>query len=57
MGMVIYVIAPLDIFSDIIPLLWQVDDVIVIVTVVSWIKRNIPKKTMDELKGKVIEGK
>ena len=55
--MIIYVIAPLDIFSDVIPLLWQVDDVIVIVVVVSWIKRNIPKKTMDELKGKVIEGK
>lgn len=56
-GTIIYVISPLDILPDVIPVIWQIDDIGLIIAVLEWIKSNLPPHVMDEIDGKIIKGK
>lgn len=56
-GTIIYVISPIDILPDVIPVIWQIDDIGLIIAVLEWIKSNLPPQIMDEVNGKIIEGK
>lgn len=42
-GMVFYFLSPIDIISDMIPLLWQLDDVAVILFITNWVKSQTKK--------------
>lgn len=55
-GVIIYVISPIDILPDVLPVLGQLDDIWLIVAVLEWIKSNLPPQVIDEIDGKVIKG-
>ena len=53
-GVIIYIIAPIDILPDWILGFWLIDDLGVIILVIKRIKKNIPQKLKDELDWKII---
>lgn len=55
-AMIIYVISPIDILPDVIPVIWQLDDIWLVIAVLEWIKSNLPPHIMDEINGKIIKG-
>jgi uncharacterized membrane protein YkvA (DUF1232 family) len=42
-GMVLYFLSPIDIISDMIPILWQIDDIAVIIFVTNRVKSQTKK--------------
>lgn len=57
LAMVWYLFLPADIIPDIIPFLGQIDDVVLIVAVVTWIKGIVPPSHKQAPSGEIIEGK
>lgn len=57
LAMVWYLFLPADIIPDIIPFLGQIDDVVLIVAVVTWIKHIVPPSHKPWPSGEIIEGK
>ena len=40
-GMVVYLLSPIDIFTDALPLLGQLDDIAIILFGVNWVKKSV----------------
>lgn len=57
LAMVLYLFLPADIVPDIIPFLGQIDDVALIIAVVTWIKHIVPPFHKPWPSGEIIEGK
>lgn len=57
LAMVLYLFLPADIVPDIIPFLGQIDDVALIIAVVTWIKHIVPPSHKQAPSGEIIEGK
>lgn len=57
LAMVLYLFLPADIVPDIIPFLGQIDDVALIIAVVTWIKHIVPPFHKPWHSGEIIEGK
>lgn len=54
--MIVYVISPVDMLPDWIPILGIADDVVIIVTVINFIKWKLPHHLMEDLMWKVHKG-
>ena len=55
-GTIIYVFSPLDFIPDVIPFIWQIDDIWLVIMVLEYIKTNLPPHVMNEIDGKIIKG-
>ena len=57
-GMLIYVISPLDIIPDWIPFIGQIDDIGIVLFATQWVKKSVESTQRKQLhKGKVIDSK
>jgi uncharacterized membrane protein YkvA (DUF1232 family) len=55
-GTIIYIVSPVDILPDVLPIIGQIDDIGLIIAVLERIKSNLPPHVMDEIDGKIIKG-
>lgn len=55
--MIIYIVSPIDVIPDFLPVIWIVDDFTIIAICVTLIKKLIPDLLQDELNGKILIGK
>jgi len=51
---VLYIISPIDIVNDVFPILWQLDDIAVILFVTNWIKSQTKTPLVSSHKKRII---
>ena len=54
--MVLYVLSPVDLIPDVIPLLGLVDDVVLLPLAIRFILKRLPTRVRDDIAGRVVTG-
>ena len=54
LGLVLYLLSPVDLLPDVIPVLGIVDDLVLIPLAVRWLLGRLPRHLIDEIDGRVV---